>query len=169
MNERIFIVIEAVSLALWVGALAGFALIFAPIAFTIVPNLDVFAKLIATILRALTTFGFVCGALAILSALLRARDESMRPFAVVRVALIAAMLAISAYGVNGVIPAMDATAASFNGPIASVPSDDPRRQRYDRQHRASTVIYGLVLVFGLGALGLASLGYPETRTGYARR
>ena len=44
MLVRTFTVIEALTLALWVGSLAGFAFVFAPIAFGIVSNVEEFGR-----------------------------------------------------------------------------------------------------------------------------
>jgi hypothetical protein len=168
MVERTFTVVEAIFLALWIGALAGFALFFAPIAFRIVPDLDVFATLIAQVLRALTVFGYVCGALAIVGAAIRARNDAMRPLALARIGLVTVMLLASAFGANAVVPAMEATAKTFNGPLDSIPKTDPRRMEYDAEHRESTVVYGFVLLLGLGTVALAAVGRLESRPQYQR-
>jgi hypothetical protein len=130
--------------------------------------LDVFATLIARVLRALTVFGYVCGTLAIVAAAVRARDDALRPLALARIGLLVVMLAASAFGANAIVPAMESTAKTFNGPIASIPETDPRRVEYDAQHRESTVVYGFVLLLGLGAVGLAAVGRLESRPHYRR-
>jgi hypothetical protein len=168
MVERTFTVVEALFLALWVGALAAFALFFAPIAFRIVPDLDVFATLIARVLGALTVFGYVCGALAIIAAAFRAREDASRPLALVRIGLIVVMLLASAFGANAIVPAMESTAKTFNGPIDSIPTTDPRRMEYDAQHRESTAVYGFVLLLGLGTVALAAVGRLESHPRYQR-
>ncbi len=165
---RTFTVLEALFLALWVGALAAFALLFAPIAFRIVPDMDVFATLIAQVLWALTILGFVCGVLAIVAAAIRARDDAMRPLALLRIVLLVLMLAASAFGALAIVPAMQSTAKTVNGPINSIPETDPRRMEYDAQHRESTVVYGFVLLLGLGAVALAAVGRLESRPRYQR-
>ena len=168
MVERTFTVLETLFLASWVGALAGFAFLFAPIAFHVVPDLDVFATLIAAVLRSLTVFGYACGVLALLAAAVRARDDAMRPLAVIRIVILALMILTSAFGANAIIPKMEQTAKTFNGPIASIPLSDPRRAAYDAEHRQSTIVYGFVLVLGLGAIALSAIGPLETRPRYPR-
>jgi hypothetical protein len=158
MLERLLTAVEVAVLGLWAGAMAGFAFVFAPVAIKIVPRMDTFATLIASIIRALGPFGLVCGGVAVLAAALRATAPSGRALAAVRIALVAIGLLASAYETSSVIPRMEATAAAIAGPIDSVDKSDPRRAAYDREHQTSTRVYGLAFLCVLGALGLAAFG-----------
>jgi hypothetical protein len=163
MIERTFTVIEALTLAVWMGALAGFAFIFAPTAFHIVSDLDQFALLTATVLQKLTWLGFICGTLAIVSALVRARDEAERPLAVIRVLLLLVMLALAWIESAAVVPHMQAVASSFGASLNAIPKDDPRMVRYDGLHRQSSWIYGALFLLGLVTIALAALARPPAR------
>ena len=158
MIEPLLIALEAAVLALWAGAMAGFAFIVAPIAIRIVPRMDTFATLIGAIVRGIGSFGSVCGALAIVAALGRAITPAARPLALGRIALVAVGLAASAYESSAIVPKMEATAALIPGPIDSVPKSDPRRAAYDAQHTSSSRIYGLAFLCVLGAVALAPFG-----------
>ena len=158
MIERLLIALEAAVLALWAGAMAGFAFVVAPIAIRIVPQMDTFATLIGAIVRGIGSFGTVCGAIAVVAALGRAISPTARPLAIGRIALIAVGLAASAYESTAIIPKMEATAALIPGPIDSVPKSDPRRAAYDGQHKASSRVYGLAFLCVLGAVALAPFG-----------
>ena len=158
MVDRLFTALEAGVLALWVGSMAGFAFVVAPIAIRIVPRMDTFAALIAAIIRGLGSFGTVCGAIAIVAALARAIAPAARPLALGRVALVAVGLAASAYESGTIIPRMEATAALIPGPIDSVPKTDPRRAAYDAEHKNSSRVYGLAFLCVLGAVALAPFG-----------
>ena len=158
MLERSLTALEVAVLGLWAGAMAGFAFVFAPVAIKIVPRMDTFATLIAAVIRALGPFGIVCGSVAIVAAALRAASAPGRNLALARIALVAIGLAASAYETSAVIPRMEATAATIPGPIDSVPKNDPRRVAYDREHTASTRVYGAAFLCVLGALGLAAFG-----------
>jgi hypothetical protein len=144
MKQRIATAIEVLALGLWIGALAGFAFVFAPTAFTILPDLNTFAALIGATLRALTRLGYGLGAVALLAALARG--------ARLRALLLGAMLALSAYDAHVVMPAMEATLHTFTAPIAQTPKTDPRRVAYDAEHRWSSRVYGTVLLLGLISL-----------------
>jgi hypothetical protein len=78
------------------------------------------------------------------------------------------MLVASAFGANAIVPAMETTAKTVNGPIDSIPTTDPRRVEYDAQHRESTIVYGFVLLLGLGTVALAAVGRSESRPRYQR-
>jgi hypothetical protein len=62
--DRVLAAIEIPALGLWVGALCGFAFIFAPAAFHIVSDLTQFAALTSANLRALAFVGYACGGIA---------------------------------------------------------------------------------------------------------
>ena len=115
MVERILTALEATVLGLWAGAMAGFAFVFAPAAFREVPRMDAFAALIASAIRGVSSFGTVCGGIAIAAALTRATAPEARGFAFARIALVATAFAASAYETSAIIPRMEATAAQIPG------------------------------------------------------
>ncbi len=158
MIERILIGLETAVLGLWAGSMAGFAFIFAPLAIKAVPRMDAFAALVAAVIRGIGSFGAVCGAVAIVAALVRAAAPEARRLSLVRVALVAIALAGSAYESSAIVPRMQATAAQIPGPIDSVSKDDPRRVAYNVEHTASTRVYGTAFLCVLAALTLAAFG-----------
>ncbi len=158
MFERIVTAVEAAVLALWAGAMAGFAFVFAPIAIRIVPEMGTFATLIGAFIRGLSSFGSVCGAIAIVASLVRAVQPEARKLALGRIALVAVGLVASAYETQAIIPRMEATAAQIPGAIDSVPRDDPRRAAYDEEHHQSTRVYGLAFLCVLAAVVLVPFG-----------
>jgi hypothetical protein len=158
MFERLLIVLEGAVLALWAGAMAGFAFVFAPIAIRIVPEMVTFAALIGAFIRGLSSFGTACGGIAIVASLARAVVPESRSLAIGRIALVAVGLAASAYETTAIIPRMEATAAQIPGAIDSVPKDDPRRAAYDEQHHQSTRVYGLAFLCVLAATILVPFG-----------
>jgi hypothetical protein len=158
MLERLLTAAEAAVLALWAGAMAGFAFVFAPIAIRIVPRLDTFAALIGAVIRGLGSFGVVCGAIAIAASLGRALAPEGRTLAVARIALVTAGLAASGYETSTIIPRMEATAATIPGPLDSVEKSDPRRAAYDAEHKNSTRVYGTAFLCVLAAVVLVPFG-----------
>jgi hypothetical protein len=158
MFERIVTAVEAAVLALWAGAMAGFAFVFAPIAIRIVPEMGTFATLIGAFIRGLSSFGGVCGAIAIVASLVRSVAPEARKLALGRIALVAVGLVASAYETQAIVPRMEATAAQIPGAIDSVPRDDPRRAAYDEEHHQSTRVYGLAFLCVLAAVVLVPFG-----------
>ena len=64
-------IVERWALSLWVGALAGFAFIFAPAAFArLSGDLDLFASIVVRALENLAVFGYACGGVAVVTSLI---------------------------------------------------------------------------------------------------
>ncbi len=160
--QRLLTAVETAVLALWAGAMAGFAFVFAPIAIRIVPRLDTFGALIAAVIRGLGSFGTACGAIAIVAALARSFVPGARAPSFVRIVLVAVGLGASAYETAAVVPRMEAIASTIGGPLDAVPKDDPRRVAYDAQHTASTRVYGLAFLCVFCAVALAPFGRPRS-------
>jgi len=156
MLSRIFAVSETLVLAVWIGGLAGFAFVFAPIAFRIVTDLDRFAAITSGSILSLTKIGYVCGAIAIVAALGRSRTAASPRFAYARIGLIGVALALSAYDANTILPRMSAASAAFGVPFNDVPKTDPRRVAYDAMHKKSSRVYGGALLLAAAALALAA-------------
>jgi hypothetical protein len=143
--DRILAAIEIPALGLWLGALCGFAFIFAPIAFRIVAPLDVgrFAALTAAILTALAIVGYVCGGVAILMALARSREAGDRTFDFVRALLVAAALGLVWFETRSIVPSMAAVR-------------DVTSAQYHALHNRSTLVYAGIVLLGLGAIIMAA-------------
>jgi hypothetical protein len=162
MLERTFTVIEALTLALWVGSLAGFAFIFAPIAFGIVSNVEEFGRVTAAVLGALTLFGTVCGGVAIVAAVVRAKVPSQRASAIARIAIVAVMLVLAQYESRAIVPRMEASLPSL-GARATPEALAQARKTFRAEHGVSTWIYGSIFVLGLIAIGLSAAAGSEPR------
>jgi hypothetical protein len=142
--DRILAAVEIPAIGLWLGALCGFAFIFAPAAFRLVPDVTQFASLIATNLRVLGDVGAICGGLAIVVALARSFDAADRTSDIVRAGLILIALLLVGYDTFAIVPAMAA--------ITDVHSPD-----FAELHQHSTQIYGGVVVLVLAALVMAAV------------
>jgi Domain of unknown function (DUF4149) len=142
--DRILAAVEIPAIGLWLGALCGFAFIFAPAAFRLIPDTTQFASLTAANLRVLTYVGAACGILAIVVALVRSFDAADRTNDILRAALILIALLLVAYEAYAVVPAMTA--------ITDVHSPE-----FAELHRRSTQVYGGVVVLALAALIMAAV------------
>ena len=151
IGPRIAAVVETWAYTIWLGGLAGFALIFAPIAFHTVHDLPLFAALTASNLHALTTVGYVCGALAIVCALLRSIGAAERTPDFARAGLVIAMLVLVAFQAQAIQPRMEAATLD-----ATLPKNDPRHVAYDGLHKASTFVVGGALLIGFIALAMSA-------------
>ena len=145
-RDRVLAAIEIPALGIWLGALAGFAFVSAPLAFRIVAPLDVtrFATLVAQSLTTLTTWGYVLGGIAMIAAILRAVFAGDRIWDFVRVLLIIFALGLATYDERAIVPAMTATT-------------DVRSPAYHDLHDRSTQVYGGVVLLTLVALVLSAV------------
>ncbi len=158
MLERIAIVVESLALSLWTGAMAGFAFIFAPIAFRTIGNVTTFGAVTGNVLRTLSTFGTACGLVALAASFLRPWERETLRLRLLRGGLIVIAFGATSYERQSVLPKMEAAAALIPGAIDSVPKEDPRRVAYDAEHSNSTRVYGLAFLCVAAATVLVAFG-----------
>jgi hypothetical protein len=127
LRDRVLAAIELPALGIWLGALAGFAFVAAPVTFRIIAPVDVerFSTVIVGQLGILTTWGYVLGAIAFITELLQRAPG--------RAVLVAVAIALAFYHQHVVVQAMLG--------IADVTSP-----AYRALHGRSTQIYGAVVV-----------------------
>jgi hypothetical protein len=142
--DRLLAAVEILALGLWLGALCGFAFIFAPAAFRIVTDLTQFAALTSANLRTLDVAGDICGAVAILVAIARSREAADRTNDIVRAACVFVALCFLGWEMAYVVPAMAAT-------------PDVHSESYHALHSMSTKVYGAAVLFVGIALVLAAI------------
>lgn len=115
--------------------MAGFAFLFAPIAFAHVGPTPAFAATIAACVHAITVTGDVLGIIAVIATLL-GRLNSPRVSAVI-IALVAIAIAFGAIETSIIVPKMQTT------PLLT--------PAYDSLHRQSSAVYSVILVAALAA------------------
>jgi hypothetical protein len=149
-RDRVLAAIELPALGVWLGALAGFAFISAPLAFRIVAPLDPgrFAALTAHTIGDLTFWGYVLGAIAIVAGLLRAVTAGDRTWDFARAGLVAIALGLATYEQKAIVPLMQA-------------ATDVHGAAYHALHARSTVVYGGVVLLVLSALILGAARRDE--------
>jgi len=145
LRDRVLAAIEIPALGIWLGALAGFAFVSAPLAFRIVAPLDVgrFAALTAQTIGVLTVWGYVLGALAIVAGLMRAVTAGDRTWDFGRAALIVIALGLATYEQRAIVPEM-------------LSSTDVHGAAYHALHQRSSEVYGAALLLVFVALVLAA-------------
>ncbi len=149
--------VEIGGTALWVGASAGFAFVYAPIAFKLVTDRDTFAEITGQTLARLAALTFASGGVAAGAALLRAIvSPEARKSDVLRALIGGAALAAVAYHEAAIVPAMTQAQAAMGGSFKAVAEDDPARIAYREKHEVSRSVYGGALLLGVTQLLLAS-------------
>ncbi|MDQ6929230.1 MAG: DUF4149 domain-containing protein [Candidatus Eremiobacteraeota bacterium] len=135
-------VARTLAVGLWVGAMAGFAFIFAPIAFHVLGATPAFAAIIAATIRVLTAFGAACAVVAIASTYLLGAS---RPRALAIATALLVMVGLCIVEVAFIVPQMERTALHTSA--------------YSSLHGESSAVYSVVLL--LGILSLAAISVRE--------
>jgi ABC-type transport system involved in multi-copper enzyme maturation permease subunit len=135
-----FSLLRLLALGLWVGAMIGFAFIFAPIAFATIGPTPAFAATIARVVGAVTVFGYACALIAVLASVALFGSQSRRSIAIVTLVVI--MSALGLYETHAIVPLMQST-----------PLQTPA---YDALHRRSSAVYSAILLCGLAAFVMSA-------------
>jgi hypothetical protein len=146
------------ALVVWVGGLITLGAVVASSAFDVLGATGAAGRqqagtLFGEILRRFHLITYGCGAIVVLSLFARAiLGPRPRRFAI-RISIAAVMLAASAWLGIVIAPQIAQAQHDIGAPIASLPSNDPRRQAFERFHVLSArlemvpFIGGLVLLF----------------------
>ena len=143
---------------LWVGGLCFFAFVVAPTAFHVLPSTHEAGLVVGGTLRMLHMIGLVCGAVFYLTTVyfwLWAEVSDRVGFAI-ELALVTIMLAVTTYSQFRILPAMEADRAVAGGDVDAAPSSNAGRVDFERLHKLSEQLEGLVLFCGLGVVYLVA-------------
>ncbi len=157
-------------LAVWVGGILFFGAVVAPVAFgSVMPmlsdpvhGLKIAGTMVRVSILRLHDIGLVCGVILLLLCIIertaRLTWRSIAP----QLVLLAAMLALTAYSQFSVIPRMDSlriqAGAAMDNPSATVPA----KVDFNRLHKLSTRLEGIVLLCGLGLIVLYARPEPAS-------
>jgi hypothetical protein len=146
------------ALVVWVGGMVILGLLVAPQTFRVLQTADpINGRMLAgavfgAVLRQFHLVAYGCGAV-LLVCLFVMKFIGPPPHAfVARVALVTTMLAVALYSGVPVTRQLAAVQAQVSGPVSQLPPEDPRRVRFDRLHRTSTMLMTLNLGLGLALL-----------------
>jgi hypothetical protein len=151
--------VRLIALAIWVGGLVFFGLV-AKVAFDNLHDPAQAGLIVRGSLLDLHTLGLAAGALyLILTVALIATQRDTHPIRAIELALVIAMLSLTAWSQFSVIPRMEAGRLALTarfGEVNHAPTSDPARQRFDRLHDVSVKLEGAVLLEGLVLLALST-------------
>ena len=150
----------------WVGGLAFFAFVVAPVAFNSLPSAHEAGIVVGGTLRVLHWIGLIGGGgfcLATGWLWLWAEVPARVGFAR-QLVLTAVMLLVTAYSQFRVFPAMELGRAVAGGEVETASLDKPGRVDFERLHGLSEKLEGFVLLCGLGVVFVLSREsqWPET-------
>jgi hypothetical protein len=150
----------------WVGGLAFFAFVVAPVAFGRLPSVHDAGLVVGGSLNILHWIGMIGGLLFCFSTAtlwFRAEVPARVGFALEMVLAIV-MLAVTAYSQFQILPAMDRDRVEAGGAIETADVSSPARMDFERLHVWSERLEGLVLFCGIGVILVLAREsqWPET-------
>jgi hypothetical protein len=150
----------------WVGGLAFFAFVVAPVAFGRLPSAHDAGLVVGGSLNILHWIGMIGGLLFCLATAtlwFRAEVPARVGFALEMVLAIV-MLAVTAYSQFQILPAMDRDRVAAGGAIETADVSSPARIDFERLHVWSERLEGLVLFCGIGVILVLAREsqWPET-------
>lgn len=136
------------ALTVWLGALIFFPVV-AQTSFTELPSTHLAGLVVRGTLITLHKMAFISGTIFLVSSLLynRITQGTARVISLSHI-LVVTMLSLTAISQFHIIPRMDTLRAAA-GEMASLPADNPIRQKFDSLHSWSTNLEGTVLILGL--------------------
>jgi putative copper export protein len=155
-------ILRLFALTFWVGGLAFFAFVVAPVSFAVLPTAHIAGLVVAESLAVLNPMGLVCAAVLLAgTAVLWPRSASPRLLQL-ELGLILAMLLGTAIVHWRVIPRMERDRIAAGGDVDAAPTSDPARLDFERLHPISEKLEGGVLLLGLAVI--ASVGCERAAT-----
>ena len=150
----------------WVGGLGFFAFVLAPIAFGRLASAHDAGLVVGGTLRVLHWIGLVGGVVFCLATVwlwLWAEVPARVGFAI-ELTLTGLMLLATCYSQFRILPAMETDRAMAGGVVEEAPLESAGRVDFERLHRMSERLEGLVLLCGLGVVFVLSREsqWPET-------
>jgi uncharacterized membrane protein len=158
--------LRLLAIVLWVGGIAFFAFVLAPVAFHLLPSAHEAGIVVGGTLRVLHVVGLVCGLVfcGATAWLFRKSEAGLKRGFEAQMVLAAVMLAATAYLQANVLPAMERDRAQAGGAIEIAPLTNPARMHFERLHKRSEQVEGGIFFCGLGiVLLLARESLPAGR------
>jgi uncharacterized membrane protein len=142
------------ALVIWVGGLVVAGAIVAPSVFDVLQPSSADGRVLAgavfgEILRRVHLLTYAMAAVMLIALFLQ-RVLGPRPINFgIRTGIVGTMLAVALVSGYVISPRVEALARTVNGPIASLPPEDPRRIEFYRMHGWSNLLMALTAVGGL--------------------
>ncbi|HEY4356890.1 MAG TPA: DUF4149 domain-containing protein [Acidobacteriaceae bacterium] len=148
-------ILRLLALAAWVGGLLFFVAVVARVAFSTLPDTHQAGAIVRGTLLELHKLGMICGAVYFFfTMILLGMQRDTHPARAVELALIVAMVSLTAYSQFSVMPSMERDRISLGGEVKPDQADQPAYKHFQRLHKLSEKLEGAVLIEGLILLAL---------------
>ncbi len=155
--RTVFRILRLIPLSVWVGSLVFFVVV-ARLAFKVLPDAQQAGLIVRGSLITLHRLGLLAGGIYLFFTLaLLATQHDSHPARAIEIALVVAMMALTLYLQQSVLPHMETDRLTLGGEVNAAPADAPARLHFERLHKLSVQLEGAVLVEGLLLLCLAPI------------
>ena len=171
MLEKVLRALRLLAMVAWVGGLAFFAFVVAPVAFHRLASAHQAGLVVGGTLEILHRIGLIGGVVFYIATgilWLRAEVPARVGFAI-EMALTGVMLAVTAYSQFRILPAMDRDRVQAGGVIETADIANPARVDFGRLHVLSERLEGLVLLCGIGVVLVLARESQWPETGKIKR
>lgn len=152
------------SLIVWIGAEIFFPIVAAITFGTLVPDTHTAGTIVGQLLRILHGMGLVSGMVALAVLALAPAWAIYKPRAVLApMTLLIVMIAGTAYSQYSIIPAMERARIAAGGAIDTSDPSNPTTIHFNKLHRRSEHVEGVILLLGLATVTL--VGWAESTRG----
>lgn len=144
-------------LTLWVGAMFGFAALFAPVLFRTLPSREQAGAVAGQALARIDSLGQVTGGIMLVITALQAIERGWQAIDLGRLLLAVAMLALVVLNSVTIRQRIAAIRQQMGRPIDELAADDPLRLEHRRFHSISRAVYSVTLLLGTLLIVLSAL------------
>lgn len=150
--------LQLISIMLWVGGLAFFAFVLAPLAFHVLPSVHEAGLIVGATLGRFDRVALVCGLVFLLATglLFRSAPHRIKGRYEIQLLLAAVMMLATAYIEWKLMPAMESDRVLAGGDIDKAEKTNPARIHFEKLHARSEKADGTVFFLGIGVLFLMS-------------
>lgn len=149
--------LQYVVLALWIGSVFGFGVLFAPVLFTRLPTREQAGAIAGEVLARIDTLGLVTGGILLVVTALQAIDSGWQAIDLGRLITALAMLALVIVSAGSIRPKLNAAKGRMEKPIDEYDPSDPLRAEYNQYHRLSRSMFMLNMLLGVLLIVLSAL------------
>lgn len=150
-------VLQYLVLALWVGSIFGFGVLFAPVLFTSLSSREQAGSIAGTVLARIDTLGLITGGVMLVVTALQAIDSGWTAIDLGRLLTAVVMLSLVIFSTNIVRARLNAAKEKMERPIDEYAADDPLRREYNRHHRTSRSLFSVNMILGILLIVLSAI------------
>lgn len=166
MFEKLLRALRLLTMTIWIGGIAFFAFVVAPVAFSRLSNPHDAGLVVGGSLSILHLIGLIGGGifcLATATLWFRAEVPARVGFAI-EIVLALIMLSVTAYSQFSILPSMERDRVAAGGSIETADIDSPARVHFEQLHAWSERLEGMVLFCGIGVILVLAREsqWPET-------